>query len=86
MRRPHKAKKSALQSHIALLIIENTVKFKEGIRKMRIPSIFVALCFEQTSPLGVPSYAFGEPKTRCHLVFAQFVQSVLFSVQPKKGL
>ncbi len=45
MHRPRKAKKSALQSNFVLLIIVNTVKFKEGIRKMRIPSIFDCLAF-----------------------------------------
>ncbi|MBO5930323.1 MAG: hypothetical protein J6Q27_03400, partial [Clostridia bacterium] len=38
--------------------LKNT-KLKEEIRAIRISSVFIALCFRQTEPLGVHTYAFG---------------------------
>ncbi len=39
---------------------------------------FNLFCYKQTSPLGVPLYAFGFPKARESLALAQFVHSDSF--------
>ena len=79
MHRPHKAEKGLIEPFDKKQLKINT-KLKEEIRVIRISSVFIALCFRQTEPLGVHTYAFG-----AHPLRVQFVQSVLFSVQPKRG-
>ena len=61
-----------------------TTKCKNELKQMlkfvreRISAINIALCYEQTSPLDVYTYAFGYQKQGRSLAFAQFVHSALF--------
>ena len=77
MHRPHNAYDSweyadqPYQSQKARVEIHETMHF---INKN-------ALCYEQTSPLDVPVYAFGDPKPTA---LAQFVHSALFFSSPQK--
>ena len=43
---------------------------------------FMPLNYKQTSPLDVPSYAFGYPKARINLALVQFVCSKHFLLFP----
>ena len=76
MHRPHKAEKYINKAISASGITENKPKVKEEIRHSMNFSKITLYATEQTSPLDVPTYAFGRAKSQVFL--PQFVQSALF--------
>ncbi len=59
------------------------VKEAEKSHFIRFFNDFKPFCYEQTSPLGVPVYAFGFPKA---YALAQFVRSeTFFPIPTEKG-
>ena len=56
MHRPHKARKFNIMQYNAIQIKPET---DVEIRSRQISKINIALCYEQTSPLDVYTYAFG---------------------------
>jgi hypothetical protein len=60
------------------------VNFVEKSNNIRFFLKFKPFCYEQPSPLVVPSYDFGYPKARLCLTFAQVVHSEKFILSPEK--
>ena len=67
--------------HILQILQMYGLDYAEKSKKLDFSWISFFSCYQQASPLGVYTYAFRYPKTK---VLAQFVDSKVFSLSPKK--